>query len=245
MMIGSMVLIAVLTIYSRAENTAAAVTRDMSSSRLPYEALQLIAEDLDKLISVDSDTNFIMINRHINNYNAGIFVVRENYKDSGNKDQTYKELVWQCNEYTEGDVNDMVLYRSYESIAPEDKLLDKNKTELDRSAYVPICRGVTYFNVDVITDKKTLENAWPGGIPQGVVLSISFAKPYMNVKGQYEVPENEIYTRTVSFNKSRNIKFVLPDNGPNVPDEGETNITDMNAPGNQDAPENQPKPIKK
>jgi prepilin-type N-terminal cleavage/methylation domain-containing protein len=244
MMIGSMVLIAVLTVYTRVERTAAAVTRDMSSSRLPYEALQLIAEDLDKMISIDSDTTFIMLNRHINNYAAAIFAMREYYKDSANKDQTYKEILWQCNAYNEGDVNDMVLYRSYESIAPQDKLLDKDKEALARSAYVPICRGVTYFSIEIITEKKGLENGWPGGIPQGAVFHISFAKPYLNAKGQYEVPENEIYSRTIAFDKSRNIKFVISDNEPNEPDEEGNNITDTNPPVNQDTSAKPPIPTK-
>ena len=48
MIIGSMVLVAVLTIYSRVEYTANAVTNKLNKSRLPSEVLQLIAEDLDK-----------------------------------------------------------------------------------------------------------------------------------------------------------------------------------------------------
>ncbi len=246
MMIGSMVLIAVLTVYTGLEHTAAAVTRDMSSSRLPYEVLQLIAEDIDKLISTDSDTSVIIVARHVNNYSAPILAIREYYnKDYENKDKTYKEIVWQCNTYPGDDVNDMVLYRSYESVAPEDKLLDKNKQDLDRSAYVPICRGVTYFAIDVLTGKEKPASDWLSGLPLGAVLKISFAKPYLNTRGQYEVPENEIYTRTIAFDKSRNIKFDISGNEPNEPDETDKNTADVNAPESKDVSKSQPVRAKK
>ena len=54
--IGAMVLVAVLTIYSRAESSAAAITRELDSPRLASEILQRIAEDIDRTVTPNGDT---------------------------------------------------------------------------------------------------------------------------------------------------------------------------------------------
>ncbi len=207
MVIGTMVLIAALSVYDRAESIASAVTRNMNDSRRSYEALQLIAEDLDKMIVTDSDTTIIVVNRHINNYPASVLVIRVKYKDPTNKEQTYKEIFWQCNVDPEGDPNDLVLYRSYDGIVPEDRLLDKDREKSEQNVYVPVCNGVTYFSIKVYATKKMPEVLWSEGMPLGVTLTISFAKPFLNDEGKYDVPESEKYSRTIAFDKSRKIKF--------------------------------------
>jgi prepilin-type N-terminal cleavage/methylation domain-containing protein len=228
MIIGSMVLIAVLNIYNKLETSAAAVNRTMNNSALPQEVLQLIAEDFDKVITTDSDTNIIIINKFSNDYNTALMVIRVLYKDATDKEQKYEEIYWQCNANSEGDANDMVLYRSYEGVVPQDKLLDKNKTASEKSVYVPICGGITYFNIKIITDKKEMETVWPGGVPNGIVVTISFAQPYKNEEGHYDVPENEKYSRTIAIDKTRKIKFDIPgDKSADVNDvPGQTNVPD-------------------
>jgi prepilin-type N-terminal cleavage/methylation domain-containing protein len=212
MMIGSMVLISVLTVYNRAEHAAASVTKTLSQSRNPYEALQLIAEDLDKTTGNEGDTNFVIVNRYINDYAAAMLAIQVRYKDPTDKQQQYETILWQCNSNYKGDANDMVLYRSCEGIVPEDKLLDKSKDKAERSAYVPICRGVTYFNMKIYTGKDKPADVFPGGTPLGIIITISFAKPFKNSDGHYEVPDNEKYTRTIAINKSRKIKFDVTEN---------------------------------
>ncbi len=207
MVIGTMVLIAVFNVYDRAENTAAGVIRRLNESRRPYEVLQLIAEDLDKMITTDSDTNVIIVDRLISNYEAALLVIAVKYKDPTNKDQRYYEIYWQSNIDPEGDPNNLVLYRCYDGITPEDKLLDKDKEKTEQNVYVPICSGVTYFRIEIYTEKARPEDAWVAGMPLGVTLTISFAKPFKNDKGEYDVPENEKYSRTIAFDKSRKIKF--------------------------------------
>ena len=207
MVIGTMILIAVFKVYGKATRTAAVVTRNLDSFRRPYEVLQLIAEDLDKMITTNSDTSIIIVNRYIENYAAAILVVTEKYKDSTNKDQNYKEIYWQCNIDPEGDADDLVLYRLYDGVTPEDKLLDKDKDEFERKSYAPICEGVTYFDIEIYSDKKRPEDIWAGGMPFGVTITISFAEPFKNDEGNYDVPESEKYSRTIAFDKSRKIKF--------------------------------------
>ncbi len=233
MVIGSMVLIAVLTVYNRAERTAAAVTRSLGDSGRSREALQLIAEDFDKIIETNSDTDMIIVNRYINNYYTALLLIKVTYKDQTNKDQKYEELLWQCNKNHESDANDMVLYRSYEGIAPEDKLLDRDRETSEKNAYVPICRGVTYFEVKIITGEKDPDRAWPEGIPLGAVFIISFAEPFKDADGHYNVPESEKYSRTIAFDKSRKIKFVIAENESS--EKGENTIK-VNIPGNPGSP---------
>ncbi|MBN2588659.1 MAG: hypothetical protein JXA96_02265 [Sedimentisphaerales bacterium] len=207
MMIGTMILIAVFNVYDRAESAAASVTRNLNNSRRPYEVLQLIAEDLDKMVTTNSDMNIIVVSRYIKNYAAALLVIRVKYKDPTNKERSYKEIFWQCNINPEGDANDLVLYRSYEGILPEDKLLDKDREQSEENVYVPICGGVTYFDIKIYTEKDKPEAAWVGGMPLGVTLTISFAEPFKNDDGIYDVPENMKYSRTIALDKSRKIKF--------------------------------------
>ena len=225
MTIGSMVLVAVFTVYRRVEHTAAALTRSLDNSSRGNEVLQLMAEDLDKMVTTDSDTDVVLVNRHVDSHSAALFAIRTHYKDPTNKEQMYKEIIWQCNRNQESDANDLVMYRSCESIVPEDKLLDKNKDSLERSVYVPICRGVTYFNIDIITGEKRPDTIWPGGMTLGAKFTVSFAKPYKNADGFYEVPENEKFTRTIAFDKTRKIRFEMPENDPNA---GSGNMMQLN-----------------
>ena len=207
--IGSMVLIAVLTIYNRVERTAAALTRTLNNTREPDEVLQLIAEDFDKVINTDSETSMILANRYTDNYSTALLLSRTTYKDATDKEQQFEELIWQCT--NEVDANNMVLYRSYEGIVPEDRLLDRNKDEKERSSYVPICSGVTFFDVEIFAGKEETMSVWPNGVPLGITITISFAKPYKDAEGHYEVLENEKYSRTIAFDKSRKIKFNISD----------------------------------
>ena len=235
MVIGTMILISALTIFDRAETTSNTVLRNLDNSRRPYEALQLIAEDLDKMITTDSDTSVIVVNRHIKSYAAAIMAIRVKYKDPTNKDQNYKEIFWQCNTDPEGDPNDIILYRSYEGIIPEDKLLDKNRENSEKNVYVPICDGVTYFRIEVITKKEEPEVAWVGGMPLGVILKISFAKPFKDDEGNYEVPESSIYSRTIAFDKSRKIKFDISEDDTS---KGDTIKTKLNILGKTNSSSN-------
>ena len=55
------------------------------------------------------------------------------------------------------------------------------------------------------------EMIWTEGMPLGITLTISFAKPFINDEGKYDVPESEKYSRTIAFDKSRKIKFNISD----------------------------------
>ena len=63
LVITAMVLVTVLGIYSRAESVAATITRRLDYSKVPYEVLQRIAEDLDRIISSDANTKISIKNK--------------------------------------------------------------------------------------------------------------------------------------------------------------------------------------
>ena len=64
MVIGAMVLVAVLSVYNRAERSAAAVTGRLDVSRTPREILQRIAEDIDRIVSSGSGAQITILNKH-------------------------------------------------------------------------------------------------------------------------------------------------------------------------------------
>jgi prepilin-type N-terminal cleavage/methylation domain-containing protein len=93
--IGSMILVAVLSIYNRADKSAAKVTQKLQSTQLSSEVLQRIAEDLDRIISSDQDTTINIQNKFKNGFPAAKLTITKTIKDSTNKEQTFEEILWQ------------------------------------------------------------------------------------------------------------------------------------------------------
>ena len=208
--IGAMVLTVVLGIYSRAEHSAAAITRKLDSSRRPFEILQLIAEDLDGIVAAASDTKITIENKFENGFPTARMIILKTYHDSRNTEQTFEEIVWQTSYDFESDTDGLVLYRSYGGIAPEDKLLDEMREDWEKSySFVPICSGVTCFKIQVPQGER-LQDEWAGdSLPKGIVTTISFAEPFKTVRGTMDVPDEEKITRTIAIDRTRKIKFEI------------------------------------
>ncbi|MDD5326254.1 MAG: prepilin-type N-terminal cleavage/methylation domain-containing protein [Phycisphaerae bacterium] len=207
MTISAMVLVAVLTIYSRAESSAAAITRKLDSSRLPSEVLQRIAEDLDTIVAASADTKVTVENKFENGFStARLTILRNLYNDKDEK-QTFEKIIWQTS--YNNDVNSLVLYRSHSGIASEDKLLDEQKEDWERELFVPVCSGVTFFKIQVSVGEN-FQESWTGNeLPKGVVVTISFAEPFKTLAGVLDVPEEEKITRNIAVDRTREIKFIL------------------------------------
>jgi len=209
--IGSMVMVAVLGIYHRAEKSVAAVTRRLDGSRLPGEVLQRIAEDLDNIISSSSDAK-ITIDNKFENVASGIRVpaarltITRTIEDSKDKEQIFKEIIWQSSYDFEGASNSLTLYRSAGGLNMEDKVLEKNKDDFEREAFVPICSGITFFKIGALSGKDPIEK-WNGTPPRGLVVTISFAEPYKRADGTFDVPDEEKITRTIAIDRTRKIRF--------------------------------------
>lgn len=246
--IGAMILVAVLAIYRRAENSAAAVIRRLDSSRVPGEVLQRIAEDLDEMISSGSDVKIIIENKFENVAGARLvpgarLTMTQTFQDSRDQAQIFQEVVWQSSYDFESPDGGLVLYRSYRGLTQEDKVLDKDKDNWERELFVPICSGVTFFRIEAFTGKNPVDK-WNGTPPPGIVATISFAEPYKKVDGTYDVQDEEKTTRTIALDRSRKIKFEIAVS----PDAGEQKTpVDANSPRGQSmlpaTPEKAEKPV--
>jgi prepilin-type N-terminal cleavage/methylation domain-containing protein len=185
LMIGAMILVAVLGIYSRAERSAAAINRKLDSSQLPREILQRIAEDLDKIMTI-----------------------QQTIDNKKNEKQTFEEIIWQSS--FNFDANSLTLYRSHSGIELEDKLLDEKRADWEKERpFVPVCTGLTFFKIQVPTGENFQDDWTSPSLPPGITVTISFAKPYKTITGTFDVPDSEKISRTIAIDRTRKIKFIL------------------------------------
>ena len=230
--IGSMILVAILTIYSRASQAADAVLRKIDGPSWTSEVLQLIAEDLGRTLSAD-DVTVQIRNGSDNGFQRAELVLRRTYHDSENKEQTLEAITWRAGYDHGGQTPGLVIYRSYEGIGREDKLLDDNREEWEKQyPFVPICRGVTLFQIQACKGEDLVDQ-WPASSPPaGVKITLSFRTPRKTVTGVYDVAEQDKVSRTVAVDPTRQIAFALP-GGPDA-----NGVPDPNAPAgdaNRDA----------
>jgi prepilin-type N-terminal cleavage/methylation domain-containing protein len=206
--IGSMVLVAVLTIYGRAERAAAAVTRRLDDSQLPGEILQRIAEDLDHMVSPGSGTKIKVANRYDEGFAAAKLEITRTILDDKNKEQVLEQIVWQSCYDVESALPGLVLYRSHSGISLEDKLLDGQRSDTEKLfPFVPICAGVTMFRIDIPQGEEFIERWDSDAAPNGVRISLSFAEAVKATDGTFEVPEELQIVRTMATDRTRKIRF--------------------------------------
>jgi len=240
--IGAMVLASVLGIYSRAEHSAAAITRKLDGSRLPYEVLQRIAEDLDGIVRIDKSTEILPpLNKFDHGFPSAKLTIRKPINDRRNREVVFEEITWQSRYDFESNVSGMVLYRSHSGIALEDKLLDKRKDDWERELFVPICNGVTFFEIRAVSGDEPIEK-WSGSVPPGIAVTISFAEPFEKVDGTLDVPDREKITRTIAIDRTRKISFTI---ARKEYQEDEEEATDASLPDDETLPLRGPEKPKK
>ncbi len=228
LMIGAMISVAVLGVYTRADRSAAAVVQRLDSFRLPNEVLQRIAEDLDAVFSSGSTAKVIIENKLVNVAGtkllaAARLTITDTIEDSRNRELKFKEIIWQSSYDVASPADDLILYRSYSGITWEDKVLDKNKEDWERDLFIPICGGVTFFKIEAVTGTIKAER-WNGAPPPGIAITISFAEPYKKVDGTFDVPDEEKITRTIALDRTRKIRFEIE-----APPEGSAEEAQKNA----------------
>jgi prepilin-type N-terminal cleavage/methylation domain-containing protein len=241
MTIGAMVLVAVLSIYSSAERSAAAVTRRLDDSRTPREILQRIAEDIDRIISSGSGAQITIQNKHDNLFPTAKLTISRTFKDRADKEQKFEEVIWQTSYDFESFGDGLVLYRSHSGIAAEDKVLDKNKEDWEKELFVPLCGAVTFFRIYAIKGEEPVDK-WSGPLPAGIEVSVSFAKPYKRVDGTLDVQDEEKIIRTIAIDRTRKIKFEIAA-GTYAGDQEETIGTDV--PEDKEPPSKSPEKTEK
>jgi prepilin-type N-terminal cleavage/methylation domain-containing protein len=211
LVIGAMVLSAVLTIYSRADHSAASILSRIDNSSVASEVLQRIAEDLDEVITAGSDTVITIDNKVDNGFAKAQLVIRQTMYNGRNEEQTYKEIIWQAAYDYEGVVPGQVLYRSCQGVGLEDRLLDEQREDLEKNyPFVPVCRGVTFFKIEVPRGDTSLEKWTSPTLPPGIKVTISFAEPFKAVTGNIDVPDEYKISRTIALDRTRKIAFEIP-----------------------------------
>jgi prepilin-type N-terminal cleavage/methylation domain-containing protein len=206
--IGAMVLVALLTIYNRAESSAEAIEQRLENSGIHNEVLQRIAEDLDKIIAGDQNTKISFENKIINGYPAATLTITRYYKDAGNQNSILERITWVSSYDYQNLKGGLILYRSYEGKAMEDMILDKAKTKEERERYVPVCSGITYLKITAPKDQQNIEK-WENTPPAGITVTISFDAPARKTDGTLDVPEDKKFTRTIAIDRTRKINFYI------------------------------------
>ena len=208
LIISSMVLVAVVGIYRRCETCAASIIRNAENKRLPSEALQRIAEDLDRIITSSPDSKITIENKLDNLFQTAKMTILKTHRGEERKKERFDEIIWQSNYGYESDATGLILYRSYNGIGFEDKLFDESRETWEEDySFVPICSGVTLFKIEAMQEQQ-LVDSWSGDeLPRGVVVTISFAEPYKTIGGYYEVEEFEKVSRIITIDRTRKIAF--------------------------------------
>jgi len=206
--IGTMVLIVVLAIYSRGQAGASAVVNKLESNRLPREALQRIAEDLDSVMSAGGDARISIENKFQDGFPVAKMEMTRQISDAQGQAQPFEKVVWQSS--IEPDTGLLALYRSHSGIALEDKLLDDQKEPWQRELFVPICAGLTFFRIEIPKGEEFLDKWAEEKPPTAVRITMSFAEPYKTVTGVYDVPEQDKFVRTIAIDRTRKPAFTIP-----------------------------------
>ena len=230
LVIGALVVTAVLTIYWRAEKATAAVLGRIETARFPAEILQLIAEDLDKVIAVSpdestADTKIVIENQLEELYQAAKMTIKRTIYDSNDKPKELEEITWQTSYNFDSFEPGLVLYRSHRGLALEDKLHDEaRRAEETPYTFIPVCEGVTYFMIEIPKDRvpapaveedeweeqeEEFLDSWSGPPPKGVRITISFGEAFKSVLGNMEVYEEDMYSRRIAVDRTRRIDFVI------------------------------------
>lgn len=207
MVIATMVMVTVLGIYSRAESSAATIKRKFDNSRLPTEVLQRIAEDLDQIMSTDAYTKITIKNKFEKGFPTAQLVITKTVVGK-KKPMTFENIVWQTN--YDYDSDSLVLYRQRTSEIGllEDKLLDEERENWEQALFVPICEGITFFEIKAVKNGELLDRII-GRMPLGIQVTISFAEPFKTLTNTFDVFDEQKLTRAIAVDRTRKIKFKI------------------------------------
>jgi prepilin-type N-terminal cleavage/methylation domain-containing protein len=222
LVISSMIILAVFSLYTRLNKVSAAVISRLDRGRLPREILQLIAEDLDRIISDTKDTKVNFQNKIERNglQSARIEIIKSIY-DKEDKPVTFEQIIWQTSVDLAASPKGMVLYRRHNGIALEDKMLDEPKQDFEKQLFIPVCGSVSFFSIQTgnfqtgtiqtETDgQSALIDRWSAdSLPANIIVTISFADPVEVSPGQWQVPDTEKVTRIIALDRTRKIPFTI------------------------------------
>ena len=228
--IGTMVLVVVLALYSRAQSGAAGVINNLERNRLPREIFQRISEDIDRITNSGQEPKMSFENKYQEGYSGARLEIYNQFTNAKNQPEVLERIIWQSNVEPEGlGKPGLTLYRSHSGKTLEDNLLDSQKEPWQRELFVPICTGLTHFSVvapdvnDVNDVNEDIEK-WSGDtLPLAIYISVSMAEPIKSAEGTLEVAVEEIISRTLTIDRTRKPTFTIPQ-------ATDINQVDMNSP---------------
>ncbi|MHC4087008.1 MAG: PilW family protein [Planctomycetota bacterium] len=207
MVIASLVMVTVLGIYSRAESSAATIKRKFDNSRLPTEVLQRIAEDLDQIMTTDVYTKISIKNKFEKGFPTAQLIITKTIVGK-QKPMVFENIIWQTN--YDYDSDSLVLYRQRTSEIGllEDKLLDEERENWEQALFVPICEGITFFEIEALKNGEPLDK-FTGRMPLGIQVTISFAEPFKTLTNTFDVYDEDKFTRAIAVDRTRKIRFKI------------------------------------
>ena len=210
LVIASMIVIAILTIYDRFQRSADAIYNHLFETHVPTEVLQLIGEDLDRLHQQEN-IKVTVENKLDNGYEVSRLTLAEFYYDEEGEEQEFRTIVWQGAYDIQNER--VILYRKHSGLELEDTLLDPLRDSLNEEQYpfIPICGGLSLFKVQVPQDRDgfvELLDTWDQqNLPTGLKISLSLGIPTLGSNGQLVVQEDDIVARTIALDRTRAIEF--------------------------------------
>ncbi|HPS54863.1 MAG TPA: hypothetical protein PLP05_04635 [Sedimentisphaerales bacterium] len=210
--IGSMVMVSVLTVYTRLSKASNSIISNMDRSSAASEVLQAIAEDIDRLTVVDDKVKLTFENKTIEGFQVAQLTISRPFYNRENQEDDFEKIIWRCGFDYNSDANGLVLYRSHSGIVSEDRLLHGQKERSERELFIPFCEGVTYFSIHAV-EGETLIDDWKNEnkLPVGAAVTISFAQPFKTVSGLWDVYEEDMVSRVIAVNRTRKIPFYAKD----------------------------------
>jgi type II secretory pathway component PulJ len=252
LIISSMVIIAVFGLYTRLNSVSAACLGKLEQGQLPREILQLIAEDLDRIVSDTKDTKIKFQNKiEKNGLQSARLEITKSIYDKDNNPAVFEQIIWQTSFDFVGSPKGMVLYRRHSGIALEDKLLDEPKLDWERQLYIPVCGGVTLFSVQTgnfqtgtteiknDTGQPNFIDTWTADtLPANVIVTISFSDAEEVTPGQWQVPDTEKIMRIIPLDRTRKIPLRIETGNFNAGTKDSNSISDVNKPAENQKAEN-------
>ena len=205
--IAAMIMVTVIAIYANTKRSAISLQNRLGENEISTELLQRIAEDLDRVVLSGDDVKIEINNKLQAGYKGAQLIIRSYIQDEDGKKDIFEEIIWRSDEDDQG--NGLVLYRSHSGYVMEDKLLDASKEKFELGKFVPICNGITFFQIQALKGEE-IRDRWTSSAPtKGVSVTVSFAEPFEAIVGGLDVLDEEKITRTIALDRTSQMKFVF------------------------------------
>lgn len=206
-MLAAMILVGTLGVYNRIRSDSTVILQKLDENRLPNEVLQRIAEDIDRIVAPGFDAKVQIQNKMDNGFFSAQVGLANKYYGSGQPppEKIYEEVVWQT-QY-DAFTDSLILYRMHMGLNVEDKILDESKDSRERTLYIPVASGLTFFEIQAVENQKPIRNWTQDKPPKGIRIGVSFAPMEQGLDGGWAVPEDKIMYRTVAVDRTRAITY--------------------------------------